>query len=46
MTFSEWAQKEYGIEITKTQMPLPTMFKGYKEYCIENEIEENWEVVE
>ena len=42
MTFSEWMLQTYGIKVEKTQMPLPTHYIAYKEYCEENDVEEEW----
>ena len=42
MTFSEWMLQTYGIKVEKTQMPLPTHYIAYKEYCVENDVEEDW----
>lgn len=42
MTFSEWMLKEHGIQVKKTQMPLPTFYIGYENYCKENGIKPDW----
>lgn len=42
MTFTEWVLEVHGIEIKKTQMPIPTYFIGYTEYCRKEGIEEDW----